>query len=88
MDFEILREMVNKFLSEKIKELETELANNNLENIKSIAHKIKGNSGTAALELNRFNEIGRDLEQAVIQNLSPSIISEKIEELKAEFKKL
>lgn len=87
MDMTVIKTMLVGYLDEKIKSLEGLISKADYAEIKEIAHKIKGNSGSVALGLGTFNDIGKKLEQcALSQDLSG--VKQSVEELKAEFAKM
>lgn len=88
MDMTVIKQMVVAYLKEKIGELDSAISNQNYEEIKGISHKIKGNSGSLALGLNVFNDIGKNMEKAAIDNEPMSVIQQYSEELKSEYAKI
>ncbi|MFA5879579.1 MAG: Hpt domain-containing protein [Candidatus Margulisiibacteriota bacterium] len=82
MDLELLKKMFLTDLEEKVSQLELLFQEKNLEELKQIAHKIKGNSAGLVLNFQKANEIGRNLEQAIIKNQTTLIIQE-IQNLKS-----
>lgn len=66
MDLNLLKQMFLDDLKEKITALELIILEKNYEEIKQIAHKIKGNSAGLVLNYQEINEIGRNLEHAAI----------------------
>ena len=62
MDQSVIKAMVEKYMNEKLEEIKIALAAENFQELKSLGHKVKGNSGSLALGLTEINELGRVLE--------------------------
>lgn len=88
MDMAIIKTMLIKYLNERIIELETLIGASNYDEIKGAAHKIKGNSGSLALGLSVFNDIGKKMERAAIDHEPIAVIQACLDELKAEYQKI
>jgi len=87
MDLNLLKQMFLDDLKEKITVLEFSILEKNYEEIKQIAHKIKGNSAGLLLNYQEINEIGRNLEHAAI-NKDDSLLLSNFTNLKVVFSKI
>jgi len=88
MDMALIKKMLIAYLQEKIKELDAAITAKNYDDIKGIAHKIKGNSGSLAIGLGVFNDIGKLIERGAIDHEPIEKIIENFNQLKSEYEKV